>query len=451
MTTTLEPPTSAPTPPPGSDPAAARSRARRRARRGWPAWLRWMPATGARIASVARVVGLLAARLWGVLRPRLAVVSAMGWLVLAAALAFGVAGFLLGWQEFVYLAVTLLAGLLVAVAFVFGRASFRVLIELTPRRVVAGDRALGRMLVTNTKPKRSTPARIELPVGAGLAEFIVPPLRPEAEHEELFAVPTNRRAVIVAGPAVSVRGDQLGLLRRTVRWTDPVELFVHPLTTRLAPSAAGLVRDLEGETTKTITNNDISFHALRAYEPGDDRRYVHWRTSARTGQLMVRQFEETRRSQLTIVFSSDRRWYADEVEYELAVSVMASLAQQVIRDGTRVNVVSEVQQLRTMTLTAMLDDSCRLEPVASPFPTPREFARQATLRLPPPSVAMIVAGSLMPLTDFRSIERLFGLDTQTVGFRTEVGATPRLASISGLRVGTVGELADLQKIVRRMS
>ncbi|GAB3411462.1 DUF58 domain-containing protein [Schumannella luteola] len=460
MTTTLEPPAGAPQPT-GPEPAgaelssadaeAARSRARRRARRAWPVWLRWLPAVGRRAAGIAQVVTLLASRLWGVLRPRLAIVSAMGWLVLLAAVVFGVAGFVLGWQEFVYLAVTLLAGLLVAIGFVFGRASFRVLIELTPRRVVAGDRALGRMLVANTKAKRSTPARIELPVGAGLAEFVIPPLAPEAEHEELFAVPTNRRAVIVAGPAVSVRGDQLGLLRRTVRWTEPVELFVHPLTARLAPSAAGLVRDLEGETTKTITNNDISFHALRAYEPGDDRRYVHWRTSARTGQLMVRQFEETRRSQLTIVFSSDRRWYVDEAEYELAVSVMASLAQQVIRDGTRVSVVSEKQQLRTVTLTAMLDDSCRLEPIASPYASPREFARQATLRLPPPSVAMIVAGSLMPLTDFRAIERLFGLDTQTVGFRTEVGATPRLASISGLRVGTVGELADLQKIVRRMS
>ncbi|TPW75036.1 DUF58 domain-containing protein [Schumannella soli] len=460
MTTTLEPPAGAPQPigpgPTGSESssdeaAVARSRARRRARRAWPVWLRWVPALGRRVAGIARVVVLLVSRLWGVLRPRLAIVSAMGWLVLLAAVVFGVAGFLLGWQEFVYLAITLLAGLLVAVGFVFGRSSFRVLIELTPRRVVAGERALGRMLVANTKAKRSTPARIELPVGAGLAEFVIPPLAPEAEHEELFAVPTNRRAVIVAGPAVSVRGDQLGLLRRTVRWTEPVELFVHPLTARLAPSAAGLVRDLEGETTKTITNNDISFHALRAYEPGDDRRYVHWRTSARTGQLMVRQFEETRRSQLTIVFSSDRRWYVDEAEYELAVSVMASLAQQVIRDGTRVSVVSEQRQLRTMTLTAMLDDSCRLEPITSPYPNPREFARQATLRLPPPSVAMIVAGSLMPLTDFRAVERLFGLDTQTVGFRTEVGATPRLASISGLRVGTIGELADLQKIVRRMS
>ena len=61
-----------------------------------------------------------------------------------------------------------------------------------------------------------------------------------------------------------------------MRWTEPVELFVHPLTVRLDPSAAGLVRDLEGEVTKTITNSDISFHALRAYQPGDDVRRIDW-------------------------------------------------------------------------------------------------------------------------------------------------------------------------------
>ena len=154
--------------------------------------------------------------------------------------------------------------MLVSIAFVFGRLHYRVGIELQPARVVAGERALGRLVVENAGAATSTPSRLELPVGAGLAEFVVPALAPGAEHEELFAVPTNRRAVIVAGPAVSVRGDQLGLLRRTVRWTEPVELFVHPRTARLQPSAAGLVRDLEGEVTKTITNNDISFHALRA-------------------------------------------------------------------------------------------------------------------------------------------------------------------------------------------
>jgi len=202
---------------------------------------------------------------------------------------------------------------------------------------------MGRMVVTNTGPRNLPPTRMELPVGAGVAEFQLPAMKPKQEEEELFAVPTNKRAVIVAGPAESVRGDQLGLLRRALKWADPVDLFVHPKTVRLAPSAAGLVRDLEGQVSKKITNNDIAFHALRPYVPGDDRRYVHWRTSARIGQLMVRQFEETRRSQITMIHVTREDLYASEDEFELAISVTASLAAQVITDGTQMNVGAHVE------------------------------------------------------------------------------------------------------------
>ncbi|MBT2499661.1 DUF58 domain-containing protein [Agromyces sp. ISL-38] len=382
--------------------------------------------------------------------PVVSVVSTTGWLVLAAAVASLLLAWLFGWIEFAFLGFTLLAALLIAVSFVFGRMSYRVGIELKPARVVAGERALGRMLVTNTGTRASTPARLELPVGAGLAEFMVPALAPEAEHEELFAVPTNRRAVIVAGPAESVRGDQLGLLRRTVRWTDPVELFVHPVTARLQPSAAGLMRDLEGEITKTITNNDISFHALRAYAPGDALRNVHWRTSARTGQLMVRQYEETRRSQLTLVQTTERKHYASDEEFELGVSVLASIAVQVIRDGTRLSVVTEGLALRTATPTTLLDDSSRIEQTGGAFASVRDFVREATKRLPPPSVVIAVAGSGMPVAEFRSIETIFSADTTMVAMRVELGAASRISRISGAVIVTIGDLADLSRIMRRV-
>lgn len=398
---------------------------------------------GTRVAHAVRAVGRLAAPVTGI-------ISATGWLVLAGGIvALGIAG-IFGWIEFAFLGFTLLAALVVAVAFVFGGMHYRVGIELQPARVVAGERALGRLLVENAASGPSTPSRLELPVGAGVAEFVIPTLAPGAEHEELFAVPTNRRAVIVAGPAVSVRGDQLGLLRRTVRWTDPVELFVHPLTARLRPSAAGLVRDLEGEITKTITNNDISFHALRAYEPGDALRNVHWRTSARTGQLMVRQYEESRRSQLILLQSTEREHYASDDEFELAVSVLASIGVQVIRDGTRLSVVTEGRALRTATPTALLDDTSRTEPARRAFPTVRAFVREATKRLPAPSVVITVAGSLLPIADVRSLETLFSADTQLLTFRVELGAPSRIQRIAATTVITVGDLAELPRLVRRV-
>ncbi len=409
------------------------------------------------------IIGLLRLAAGAVRRalgPIVSVVSPLGWIVLGCSIASGVVAWLLGWSEFVYLGLTMAAGLLVAAVFLIGRASFRVGIELTPRRVTAGERAFGRLSVTNTGSRRSTATRLELPVGRGEAEFAIPPIATAAEHEELFAVPTARRAVIVAGPAVSVRGDQLGLLRRRVKWAEPVELFVHPTTTLLAPSQSGLVRDLEGTVTQTLTDNDLAFHALRPYEPGDDQRYVHWRTTARTGQLMVRQFQETRRSELVLTQLVGASGYRrgdgtsnpdSDPEFELAVSIMASLAAQVVREKTRIRVVTETLELRTATVTTLLDDSCRLEPVVGLRTTPREFIRDTLSRAAPPSVLVVVAGSATPINELRAIEAVVGADTRLIGLRADVGGPSRISKVSRFHLLTIGELRDLPKLLRRLS
>ncbi|SEB40500.1 Protein of unknown function DUF58 [Paramicrobacterium humi] len=380
--------------------------------------------------------------------PILATVSATGWLVAVTGVVLLAAGRALGWSELIFLGATLVAAFVIAAFFIIGRARFTVSVRLNPRRVTVGERAIGEMIVTNAAKRTSLATTFELPVGAGLAVFGVPALETGAASEELFAVPTERRAVIIAGPARSVRGDRLGLFRRSVDWTDPIELFVHPRTTRLHPTAAGLVRDLEGQVTKKITNSDMAFHALRDYVRGDDVRYVHWRSSARTGQLMVRQFEESRRSQLTIIHSSNRRYYASDDEFEMAISVTASIASQVIRDATQISVVTEGMLLRTHTVQAMLDDCCRIDGVDTDEHA-RMFAREATKRLPDPSVLVIVAGSQMEPADYRSIQRLFGGELTVVALRIAHGSTPRVQDVAGLQVYTIGQLTDLPKIMAR--
>jgi uncharacterized protein (DUF58 family) len=424
-----------------------------RARHGLDRVRIWSVRVGLRAAAIAGPA-LSVARMW--VAPRLAVVSPIGWVAILLTVGALVAGFSLGWQELTYLGFTVLVAMACCVLFLAGRSTYEVSVVLSPPRVVVGDKALGRLAIRNSGAKGVLPSRMELPVGAGLAEFAVPGLKPQEDHEELFAVPTHRRAVIVAGPAVSVRGDQLGLLRRTVRWTEPVDLFVHPRTTPLAPSAAGLVRDLEGQVTNKITDSDLSFHALRDYAPGDDRRYVHWRTSARRIQqsgdpsdIMVRQFEETRRSQLTIVISEYTGYYASDEEFELAISVAASIGAQVVRDGTQVNVVSETRRLHTHSPTVLLDDSCRLDRVGRRHPDARSFVRDVTRRLPDPSVLMVVAGSGMTTTDYRMIQMLFPSDTTMIAFRVDAGAAPALRPVSTLRVATIGTLSDLPKVLRR--
>ena len=426
--------------------SSASARLSARARRGVGRAWSGIGRAGAAIAAVASPVTRI---VWARISPFVSVVSVAGWIVLAVGLAAVIAGLALGWEELLFIGVPLLAGLVVCAVFLIGRSTYAVAIELKPPRVVVGARAMGRMLVTNNGEKPLLPVTFQLPVGAGVAEFAIPGLKPGEEHEELFAVPTNRRAVIVAGPARSVRGDQLGLLRRVVQWADPVDLFVHPVTTSLAASAAGLVRDLEGQPSKKITSNDLAFHALRAYEPGDDRRYVHWRTSARTGQLMVRQFEETRRSQLTILLSENVEHYASEDEFELAVSMVASIGQQVVREGTKIAVVAESRLLRSHTPGALLDDTSRLALGPSKYRTARDFGRALTRRLPPPSVAVIVSGSRMQLADHRAMSLLFPADATVIAITASIDSTPKMSRVSEMQVLTIGGLSDLPHVLAR--
>ena len=118
-------------------------------------------------------------------------------------------------------------------------------------------------------------------------------------------VPTDRRSVIPVGPPSAVRSDPLGLVRR-----DVVEqtTWSCSCTRRSSPGLArpGLERDLEGQTTNDLSTSDVAFHTLRDYVPGDDRRHVHWRSTAKAGRLMVRQFVDTRRSHLAVWWTGHR-------------------------------------------------------------------------------------------------------------------------------------------------
>jgi len=122
----------------------------------------------------------------------------------------------------------------------------------------------------------------------------------------------------------------------------------------------------------------------------------------------------------------------------------------VIRDSTKLAVLTEARALRTATPTTLLDDTSRIEPVRRAFPTVREFVRDATKRLPPPSVVITVTGSALPIADVRSLETLFSADTQLIAFRVELGVPARIQRIAATTVVTVGDLGELPRLVRRV-
>lgn len=197
------------------------------------------------------------------LRKRIAMVTSVGWFVMALGAVSWFVGWQLGWQELMWFAAACLIVTVLAVAFVFGQSVVQVTVAVDPQRVVVGERAAGRLDIANVAQRRLLALQMELTVGSRVATFDVPSLGPGEHHEELFVLPTTRRTIIPIGPAASVRSDPIGVLRRAVRWTDPTPLYVHPRTLTFDRIGAGFLRDLEGQPTNELSQSDVAFHALR--------------------------------------------------------------------------------------------------------------------------------------------------------------------------------------------
>ena len=389
------------------------------------------------------------------------VVTPLGWSILVLVPVGLVVGYRLAWLEAVVVAWAGLVLVVVAAVYLVGKSAIDISLTVAHNRVVVGETAIGVVHVRNPSRARTLGVTVEVPVGTGLAEIAVPGLARHAETSREFAIPTSRRGIISVGPARTVRADPIGLVRRELVWTGATELFVHPRTIGIPSMSTGFVRDLEGNPTRDLTSSDISFHALREYVPGDERRYIHWKSTAKTGTYMVRQFDETRRSHLAIALSLSSADYANDGEFEMAVSVAGSLGARAIRDTRDVSVVASektpefaarkvfaVATLSTVTRTRLLDDLAVVEHAETALGIV-DLARVAGTTIPGISVAFLVCGSTPTSTELRAASIRFPAGVEVVAVVCDPLAAPGLRRVSGLSVLTIGYLEDLRHSLER--
>jgi uncharacterized protein (DUF58 family) len=390
-----------------------------------------------------------------------AVVTPLGWVIgIAMPIAF-IVGYIVNWIELVTFAWATLLLILIAAIYLIGRNPLAIELRVAHSRVVVGDTASGEVIVTNPRPRRVLGATIEVPVGDGLAAVTTPSLKREGRFVHEFLIPTAHRGIIQIGPVRTIRADPIGLVRRELVWTQSTELFVHPRTIAIPSTSTGFVHDLEGSATRDLTNSDVSFHALREYQPGDERRYIHWKSTAKTGTYMVRQFEETRRSHIVIAQSLARSDYATDEEFEMGVSVTGSLGVRAIRDARDISVVVsettpdfakrkvlEVRPLSTITRTRLLDDLSVVESADTALKI-TDVARVAAEQVAGISVAFLVCGSGATASELRSASTKFPVGVEVVAIVCDPDSIPGLRRVAGLSVLTIGYLEDLQRSLAR--
>lgn len=407
-------------------------------------------------AEIARVGGLFFAPVWAkvwawlrkYLGPVFGPISPLGWMVLLVVVLLWIFGGIFSWREAQAAALFGSILLIAAVGFILGRSAYGVELDLARTRVAVGDQAVGSVSVSNTSTRPLLPATLELPVGDNLAAFHLPRMKPQEVHEDLFTIPTSRRAVIVVGPVRSVRADQLRLLRRQVLWTEATDLYVHPRTAPLVGSAAGFLKDLEGMPTTELSSADVSFHALRDYIPGDDRRHIHWKTTARTSKLMVRQFEETRRAHIAVALSINTTEYETEDDFELAISVAASVGRQAIREQRELSVQDQRGPLRCATGRILLDDMTKIEG-SGRLGSTTDLARTVADAVPGASVVFFVVGSLVTPAQLRAAAASIPPGIRCFAIRCIHGAPASRNNIADLTVLTLGDLDDLALVLRK--
>ena len=404
--------------------------------------------------TVRSVVGRLFARV-------AAVVTPLGWTLIVAAPLALLVGYRYGWRELVVAGFVGVALLIIAAVYLVGRAAYTIGLDIRRVRVTVGEPASAAIEVRNDSRRRNFGTVAEVPVGDGFAEIVVPGVARGAVSRHEFAVPTGRRRVLEIGPVRTVRADPVGIVRRELVWTGIEQVFVHPRTIAIPSTSTGLLRDLEGEPTRDLTSSDVSFHALREYVPGDERRYIHWKSSAKTGTYMVRQFEETRRSRLVVCLSLAAGDYADDDEFEMAVSAAGSLGIRAIRDSRDLSVVVGattpdfakskvlgIRQLDAVSRGRLLDDLAGVDRAVNSL-TIVDVARVTAEKVGGVSVAVLVVGSAPTANDLRAAGVQFPAGVEVVVVVCDPDSEPGLRRVAGLSVLTIGYLADLQSALRR--
>ena len=334
-------------------------------------------------------------------------VTPTGWAVITLVIVGLALAVAFQWVEALACALAGVVALLLAAMRVAWRPPHVVSIRVPNERIVAGQTAVGEISVRNERARSVRSGIIELPIGTGTGEFVVPPLGAHETWDEIFLISSRHRGLINVGPARAVRSDALGLLRRVRMWDEPVLLHVHPRTVRVPFDATGFQLDVEGVSTGKLSSSDVSFHALRDYEPGDDRRAVHWQSTARLGKLIVRQYEETHRSHHVIVLDTSRDAW-DHDTFETAVSVAGSLGLANLRESRPVSLTTTEGWLPSGVAMRMLD--ALSEVGARSFGDLSRRVREAVAQRPGVSALTLIVGPNVTDTEAAHLARLAPID-----------------------------------------
>lgn len=266
---------------------------------------------------------------------------------IAAGLTATLCGIVLGERDLVRIGV-LVVLLPVVAALWIARAGNRIGLSRTlgATQVEVGQRAQIHLELTNVGPTTGV-LLIEEQIPWALGSrprFVIDAMRPGWSRKIDYPVQAEVRGKYQIGPLRVRIGDPFGLVELHRTFTKTASLVVIPATEPL-PTI-----NLLGAWTGTGDNRPRPFSSggaadvtVRDYRLGDDLRRVHWRSSAKVGELMVRREEQPWQSRCTLFIDNRARVHRGQGPHssiERAVTAAASLAVHLTAHGFQVRLVS---------------------------------------------------------------------------------------------------------------
>jgi uncharacterized protein (DUF58 family) len=256
------------------------------------------------------------------------VLTRQGWLVALGAVALLAAGRLLGLVELYVLAAAALLLLAACVVYVaHARLDLEIGRAVQPPKVHAGSPSRVELTVNNLRATRTRVLRLHDPVsGTRGADLLLPPLHRRARATAAYRLPTDRRGILRIGPLRVVVSDPFGLVAASTKAAPATELTVYPHIDVIEPVPYTTGHDpLSGvKQPNALGRTGEDFYALRPYVVGDDLRRVHWPSSARHDELLVRQNELPWQGRTTVLLDVRRASHRGD-SLEVAVSAAASV------------------------------------------------------------------------------------------------------------------------------
>lgn len=276
---------------------------------------------------------------------------------MAAGITATAGGVVLDQRDLVRVGILLLA-LPVTAAIFLTRARYRISAQ---RRLDRGRASVGAFIRVDvelhnlsrlTSPlllaEDALPPELGASKGDG-ARFLINRIPAGGQGSVSYSIRPVQRGRYVVGP-LSVRlADPFGLCQivRTFATTDG--LSVLPATVVLPPGRLGGQWSAGGETRQRgITTSGEQDVTTRPYLAGDDRRLVHWRTTARTGELTVRREEQPWQSRATLLIDTRAGAHSPgepSASFEFAVSLAASITATLIRAGYGLRLVDDIARI----------------------------------------------------------------------------------------------------------